>query len=252
MLYFTNSSIMGEKSMYINRYIFAYFVFSVLGWVWESIYCTAKERKWQNRGFLYGLLCPIYGFGSVIGLLFYDLISYSIIPRLSWWMILIAGFFISMLLEYPTSYILERQFHARWWDYSDLPLNINGRISVITSVGFGIGAIIILNYLIPNFEKTYITIPDFIIAIIVVVLVALHSADFTLTVSHLTNFQRNLDDMECAFQSKMTAIVDNFYEKQSKLYGKTLSRIASFKMSEPHNIIAEKILKSVQELRKKK
>lgn len=113
--------------MYINRYIIAYFVFSVLGWVWESIYCTAEKRKWQNRGFLYGPLCPIYGFGSVIGLLFYDLISYGIIPSLSWWMILIAGFFVSILLEYPTSYILERKFHARWWDYSDLPLNINGR-----------------------------------------------------------------------------------------------------------------------------
>ncbi|EGQ80564.1 hypothetical protein HMPREF9094_0410 [Fusobacterium animalis ATCC 51191] len=243
---------MEEKTMYINRYIIAYFVFSVLGWVWESIYCTTKEKKWQNRGFLYGPLCPIYGFGSVIGLLFYDLISYGIIPSLSWWMILIAGFFVSMLLEYPTSYILERLFHARWWDYNDLPLNINGRISVITSVGFGIGAIIILNYLIPNFEKIYIIIPDFIVVFIAVVLVALHSADFTLTVSHLTNFQRNLDDMEGAFQSKMTVIVDNFYEKQSKLYGKTLSRIASFKMSEPHNMIAEKILKLVRESRREK
>lgn len=47
--------------MIINRYIIAYFLFSVLGWVWESIYCTAKEKKWQNRGFLYGPLCPIYG-----------------------------------------------------------------------------------------------------------------------------------------------------------------------------------------------
>ena len=56
--------------MIINRYIIAYFLFSVLGWVWESIYCTAKEKKWQNRGFLYGPLCPIYGAGAIIGLLY--------------------------------------------------------------------------------------------------------------------------------------------------------------------------------------
>ena len=82
--------------MELNRYLVAYFVFSVLGWIWESIYCTVKERKWQNRGFLYGPLCPIYGFGSIVALLVYDLISFGIIHQLSWWMILIIGFFFSI------------------------------------------------------------------------------------------------------------------------------------------------------------
>jgi hypothetical protein len=238
--------------MQLNRYLTAYFVFSVLGWIWESIYCTIKERKWQNRGFLYGPLCPIYGFGSIIALLVYDLISLGIVHQLSWWMTLIVGFFLSMILEYPTSYILEKLFHARWWDYSDLPLNINGRTCVITSLGFGIGAIIIMNYLIPSYEQALVIIPASIIAISCVIFVAIHSSDITLTVSHLTNFQKNIDEMEEIFQSKMTETVDKIFERRSKLYGKTLSRIASFKMKESHNMIAQRIIKVMRESKRRK
>ena len=238
--------------MQLNRYLTAYFVFSVLGWIWESIYCTIKERKWQNRGFLYGPLCPIYGFGSIIALLVYDLISLGIVHQLSWWMTLIVGFFLSMILEYPTSYILEKLFHARWWDYSDLPLNINGRTCVITSLGFGIGAIIIMNYLIPSYEQALVIIPASIIAISCVIFVAIHSSDITLTVSHLTNFQKNIDEMEEVFQSKMTETVDKIFERRSKLYGKTLSRIASFKMKESHNMIAQRIIKVMRESKRRK
>ena len=238
--------------MQLNRYLTAYFVFSVLGWIWESIYCTIKERKWQNRGFLYGPLCPIYDFGSIIALLVYDLISLGIVHQLSWWMTLIVGFFLSMILEYPTSYILEKLFHARWWDYSDLPLNINGRTCVITSLGFGIGAIIIMNYLIPSYEQALVIIPASIIAISCVIFVTIHSSDITLTVSHLTNFQKNIDEMEEIFQSKMTETVDKIFERRSKLYGKTLSRIASFKMKESHNMIAQRIIKVMLESKRRK
>jgi len=157
-----------------------------------------------------------------------------------------------MILEYPTSYILEKLFHARWWDYSDLPLNINGRTCVITSLGFGIGAIIIMNYLIPAYEQALVIIPASIIAISCVIFVAIHSSDITLTVSHLTNFQKNIDEMEEIFQSKMTETVDKIFERRSKLYGKTLSRIASFKMKESHNMIAQRIIKVMRESKRRK
>ena len=238
--------------MQLNRYLTAYFIFSVLGWIWESIYCTIKERKWQNRGFLYGPLCPIYGFGSIVALFVYDLILLGTVPKLSWWMILLAGFFFSMILEYPTSYILEKKFHARWWDYSNLPLNINGRTCAITSIGFGIGAIIIMNYLIPSYEKILVIIPATIIAVLCVIFVALHSSDFTLTVSNLTNFQSNIDEIEKSFQDKMTEEVDKMFEKHSKIYGSTLSRIASFKMKESHNLIATKLIKKMRDARRRK
>ena len=238
--------------MELIRYLNAYFAFSVLGWIWESIYCTIDQRKWQNRGFLYGPLCPIYGFGSILGLIFYDLISMGKISHLSWWQIFIMGFIASMVLEYPTSYVLEKMFHARWWDYSDMPLNINGRTCAITSIGFGIGAIIIMEFFIPLFEKIYMTIPNNFAIALAVVLLAIHSSDITLTVSGLTNFQKNIAEMEDVFQNRMTLTVDKIFERHSKLYGRTLSRITSFRMSESRNLIANRLIKVMRESKRKK
>ena len=95
-----------------------------------------------------------------------------------------------------------------------MPLNINGRTCVITSLGFGIGAIIIMNYLIPSYEQALVIIPASIIAIFCVIFVAIHSSDITLTVSHLTNFQKNIDEMEEIFQSKMSKQLIKFLKDE--------------------------------------
>ncbi|MDU7141910.1 MAG: putative ABC transporter permease, partial [Anaerococcus vaginalis] len=182
--------------MVINRYIVFYFFFAILGWVWESIYCTAQNQKWQNRGFLYGPLCPIYGFGSIFALFAYDLVNGGVLERLSSLQIFIVGFIVSMILEYPTSYILEKLFHARWWDYTDVPLNLNGRTSVPTSVGFGLAGILVMNYLIPMAENLYLLLPEILVIILPFILIGIHSSDLTLTVINLTNFQKELDEIE--------------------------------------------------------
>lgn len=234
--------------MVINRYIIFYFLFALLGWVWESIYCTAQNQKWQNRGFLYGPLCPIYGFGSIFALFAYDLINEGLLEKLSVLQIFIVGFFVSMVLEYPTSYILEKLFHARWWDYTDVPLNLNGRTSVPTSVGFGLAAILVMDYLIPKAEDFYDILPEILAIILPFILIAIHSSDMTLTVVNLTNFQKELDEIEENFQEKMTQRVDNFYRKKKSFNPKALKRVVSFRMSEKRNQIAERIIKSIEKI----
>ena len=228
--------------MIINRYIIFYFFFALLGWVWESIYCTAQNQKWQNRGFLYGPLCPIYGFGSIFALFAYDLVNEGILERLSSLQIFIVGFIVSMILEYPTSYILEKLFHARWWDYTDLPLNLNGRTSVPTSIGFGLAAILVMKYLIPMAEDLYFLLPEILVIILPFILIGIHSSDLTLTVINLTNFQKELDEIEENFQERMTQRVDNFYKKKKSFNPKLLRSVVSFKMSERRNKIAKKII----------
>ena len=133
----------------MNKVIVIFFMFAFLGWVWESIYCTAKDRKWANRGFLYGPICPIYGCGGIIGLFACDLVRGGFLPQLSPWQMFAAGFVVSMILEYPTSWVLEKLFHARWWDYSRVPLNINGRTSVPTSIAFGAASIPVMKTVLP-------------------------------------------------------------------------------------------------------
>ena len=102
----------------MNRYTITFFIFSFLGWVWETIYCSLRVHKLVNRGFLYGPICPIYGFGALLGFIIYDLVKTGYLPELEWWAIFILGFIVSMVLEYPTSWVLEKLFDARWWDYS--------------------------------------------------------------------------------------------------------------------------------------
>ena len=120
--------------------LFIYFVITAgIGYVYECLAMTLWSGRWDNRGFLFGPIIPIYGVGCVIGLVFGGVIeSYTMLQ------VFLAGFLASTILEFPTSYIMEKVFHERWWDYSKAPLNIQGRVSLLSSLGFGIAAVVIV------------------------------------------------------------------------------------------------------------
>ena len=120
-----------------------------MGWIYESIYCTIRAKKWENRGFLYGPLCPIYGAGGVAITAIADLISAHTDATFTWWQIFLVAFLGSIVLEYGTSWALEKLFHAYWWDYSSMPLNINGRVCFPYSVGFGVAGLIVVYFIAP-------------------------------------------------------------------------------------------------------
>ncbi len=225
----------------MNRYVIAFFLFSFLGWIWESIYCTIAEHKWANRGFLYGPICPIYGFGSILGLLTYDLIESSHLLKFEWWMMFILGFVTSMILEYLTSWVLEKMFKARWWDYSKLPLNINGRTSVPTSIAFGFVAILVMKILIPLADRGLDALPESLINTLALILISIISIDTTLTISSLTDFQNYVVSIDEEFQNHMTNIVDQVYRKRNYIYNKAIQRIVVFKLSGRKNRIAKQL-----------
>ena len=120
-----------------------------MGWIYESIYCTIRAKKWENRGFLYGPLCPIYGAGGVAITAIADFISAHTDATFTWWQIFLVAFLGSIVLEYGTSWALEKLFHAYWWDYSSMPLNINGRVCFPYSVGFGVAGLIVVYFIAP-------------------------------------------------------------------------------------------------------
>ena len=121
--------------MWLSRYFVYFIIFSCMGWIYESIYCTIRAKKWENRGFLYGPLCPIYGAGGVAITAIADFISAHTDATFTWWQIFLVAFLGSIVLEYGTSWALEKLFHAYWWDYSSMPLNINGRVCFPYSSG---------------------------------------------------------------------------------------------------------------------
>lgn len=114
----------------IKIYFLLFFIYSVMGWILEITCKFIEYKKFANRGFLIGPYCPIYGFGALFITLFLGRYSNDIIA-LFVMTILICG-----VLEYFTSYIMEKIFKLRWWDYSRRKYNINGRICLDTLIPF--------------------------------------------------------------------------------------------------------------------
>ena len=127
-----------------------FFVYSFMGWVWESIYESVLNRKILNRGFLIGPYIPIYGFAGLIYYIIFQRFKSEVFFSYNTLYIFIGGMVIATIAEYITSYVLEKFLNARWWDYSDYPLNLNGRICLIASVFWGIVTVLVINLVNPK------------------------------------------------------------------------------------------------------
>lgn len=119
-------------------YIFYFFFYSFIGWFFESCYCSIRPKKWINRGFLRGPICPIYGTGGLVMMV--CLLPLRHITEnlyLNELLIFIAGAVLCDIVEFMTSYIMEKLFNARWWDYSNKKFNIQGRICLTHTFYWG-------------------------------------------------------------------------------------------------------------------
>ncbi len=120
----------------------AFWFFSILGWLLEVIVCSICDKRLVNRGFLIGPYCPIYGFGSLIML--------AISPyKDNLFISFIMALVLCSTLEYLASYIMEKLFKIRWWDYSKDAFNINGRICLRNALAFGALGVIFNRFLNP-------------------------------------------------------------------------------------------------------
>ncbi len=119
-------------------YIFYFFFYSFIGWFFESCYCSIRPKKWVNRGFLRGPICPIYGTGGLVMMI--CLVPLRHITEnlyLNELLIFVAGAILCDIVEFMTSYIMEKLFNARWWDYSNKKFNIQGRICLTHTLYWG-------------------------------------------------------------------------------------------------------------------
>ena len=112
-------------------------IYSIIGWGYESTICSIGQRKLINRGFLNGPYCPIYGTGAVLVLLVLGRIQNPVL-------LFFAGALVTCSLEYLTSWLMEKLFHARWWDYSKRKFNIGGRVCLIGAVVFGAFSVVLV------------------------------------------------------------------------------------------------------------
>ncbi|SDB34134.1 putative ABC transporter permease [Butyrivibrio sp. INlla16] len=185
--------------MIIAKYFVEFLFYSFLGWVWESIYCTAKEKKWADRGFLFGPVCPIYGSCVVATSVVFSYFKVLSSPDFPIWGIFIICMLGSAVAEFATSWVLEKRFHARWWDYSTMPLNIQGRICVPVSIAFGIAGVLIVKFLIPVVEGLHSVANPHIYEVLAIVLAMVFGADFALTEASLSALLKDVERMHEEF-----------------------------------------------------
>lgn len=113
-------------------YFLLFLIYSFCGWALEVLGKLIEKRRFINRGFLIGPYCPIYGFGALAITFLLKRYSDDAIT------LFIMAILVCGVLEYFTSYIMEKLFKARWWDYSQKKFNINGRVCLDTIIPFGL------------------------------------------------------------------------------------------------------------------
>lgn len=192
--------------------ILAYFIiYSVLGYVIETLFGIITKGTWESRqSFLYGPFCGIYGLGAVIMILALQHFNQNN-NRL-----FIGGFIVGSIVEYVVSWIGELLLNVKWWDYSNMPLNLNGRICVFFSIFWGFLAIYLMSYLNPkidrliNWIKSKISINKLKVITSAVTIILL--IDFVLTVYALGFFMiRKVHDNNLPVVNKEQA--DIVYER---------------------------------------
>ncbi|MBE5843341.1 MAG: hypothetical protein E7302_04050 [Butyrivibrio sp.] len=222
--------------MFICKIFIEFMVYSFIGWIYECTYCTVKEGHWSNRGFLFGPICPIYGTGTVLTILIFEYlpmfrnVPYDQIPM---WKIFLVCSIGSFFLEYGTSYLLEKRFHAVWWDYNDMPLNLNGRVCVPATLGFGVAGIFVTRFVLPLSMKFRNTMNPYAAEIIALLLMAYLAADLVLTVSSLYHLLSMVENAMSEFDVRMEEVFQAAVERLDFRQKYQLKNIKIFRYKKP-------------------
>ena len=171
-------------------YLWSFFLFAFLGWCSEVAFAAVRQRRFVNRGFLSGPLCPIYGLG-VVGM---DFLLRPFSGNLA--MLLVGSMLLGSALEYLAGFLLEKLFHQKWWDYSDSPHNLHGYICLKFSVLWGVAGAVVVRYLMPLSHDLFSRIPTSVGWVLLIILGSLVTADFLVTAIGLVGLNRKLKNLE--------------------------------------------------------
>lgn len=227
--------------------LFCYFIiYSFMGWCLETVYATIRKKEFINRGFLSGPFCPIYGFAILSIIVLLKPIENNYI------FLFLGSIFLTSIIEYITGYVLETAFDSTWWDYSDEPYNLYGRICLKFSIIWGLISILILKVIHPYIEYIvnlipknpgiflfYITLLYFILDFIITILTILKLKSL---LTQLITAYSELTDKFLDFKSNL-GNTKNIPELRIKL--DQLIEVAELKMSRQKSGI-ENIVKEVK------
>ena len=203
-------------------YFLFFIIFSFLGWLLEVICKLIEDQRFINRGFLIGPICPIYGFGSLLMQL--TLNKYLNDP----WTLFIMIILTCSILEYSTSFILEKIFHTRWWDYSRRRFNINGRICLETMIPFGIFGLVLMYVINPFILKALKLLPYSLLIFLGLIIFIIFITDCLFSFQAIYSIQKVSKEVQSKIwlqkdnTEKITRLVQKRIEKSSIALNKRL------------------------------
>lgn len=180
--------------MYFIDLFLMYILFSFFGWVIETIYCSSLEKRFVHRGFLNGPVCPIYGTGALaVGI---SLSYIKINPLFDIFLVFVLGVVICSAVEYLVSLILEKIFRMKLWDYSHFPLNLNGRIWIGYSLGWGVMSLFLVYLINPFMRKILTFLPDDFKVILAIFLLIVFLTDMLFTILNVQAISKKLNELK--------------------------------------------------------
>lgn len=165
-------------------------VYSFLGWLCESIFCSIPEGKFINRGFLNGPFCPVYGVGGIIVISVLTPFQHNLIA------LYIAGVLITSLVEYVTGFVLEKLFHTKYWDYSTHKFNLQGRVCLENSLLFGVMCIVGMLFIHPILMRLLGMIPEPALLFVSGVFMLYFTGDTIITVHTILQLNGKLNELQ--------------------------------------------------------
>lgn len=195
-----------------------FFIYSFIGWIYESGYVSVTKKILVNRGFLNGPIIPLYGCGAtLVFIIFWRYKGQDLI-------IFFGGMFVATMLEYITSYLMEAIFHAKWWDYCDMKFNVNGRICLAASLVWGFLSLLMINVIQPIVIYIINLLKSHHNKYVAFIIITVFCLDVTITVVHtlkLDELLSELHNMRIEFSNYM--VRTNLFESKDDLKNQLFS-----------------------------
>ena len=233
------------------KIIFLLFIFySFLGWLMEVTCKLIQYKRFINRGFLMGPICPIYGHGAIIMLiLLKDFASNPFI-------LFVMSMLVCTTLEYLTSYFMEKLFSARWWDYSNRKFNVNGRICLTNALFFGLLGLLLVYIVNPLFEDILSKINNNTLTIIGIILIIIFVSDLITSLVITFNLKNKIKNLNTDVTEELNEKIKNMLETKIlnrrilKAYPRYRTNIIKKYSKTKHEIFKDKIEKVKEKLKK--
>ena len=234
-------SIDGDYMFY--TYFLLFIIYSIIGWLLEIVFSYFELKKIVNRGFLIGPYCPIYGVGCLLLILLLSDYADNILVLFG------LSIIVCSILEYFTSWIMEKIFKLRWWDYTNMKYNINGRICLETMIPFGIIGVIVVKYVNPWLIDLISLINPHTLTIIVIILMSLFIIDILISSNVVFNLKTVTRNVTKDSTEEIKKAIHKFIHNNLFMYDRIVKAFPN--MSKIIKEQQEKAKKAIEEINTK-